>query len=122
MRIWVTTGPAPGPYSLPPFKCRAILLDGPEPLLKVDPSGAPRTHVAARATSTGTFAGGIALAGLRVVTGRRGARTFVLFDPPTPPVAVAIELRDRATGASADVVEELVVPVGSTPSSFNEEA
>jgi hypothetical protein len=114
VRLW-------GPRAGGGLRLRAILLDGPEPLLKRGPNGTARTIIEARqaATATGPFAAAAPIPGARVVSGVRGARVFVVF-PEVTGAFVVLELRD-ATGRPPNPVGRLVVEAGDTPGSFREE-
>ena len=116
-RIWTEVGSAPDPFSTPPYRCRGILLDGPEPLLKLLADGSPRVTLEARQTPAANtpFANGTPPAGERLITGARGARLFLLFETADPPF-IQIELHDHVLG----LVERLIIPVGGTPGSFAE--
>lgn len=123
-RVWVPTGLPPDPFSTPPYRCRGLLLDGPEPLLKVWGDGTERTQIdAARVpTSDGAILiPGTPLPGLRVVAGARGARFYLMFDPdPTdPPPFVEVQLRYPAAPGATPALQRLVIPVGDTPGSFD---
>jgi hypothetical protein len=117
-RIWTETGPAADPFSPPPFRCRGILLDGPEPLLKLLADGSPRVTLEARQTPAANtpFNSGTPLDGAQVIVGARGARIFLLFDTASPPPFVQILLRDSELG----IDERIVISVGDTPGSFSE--
>lgn len=118
MRLWVQDGRG--------WSCVGLLLDGPEPLLRrrlQDDGGIEeRIIVDVRSTtfSAVPFDFGIPLSGLHVVSGARGARMFVLFEPPVVTdhdVAVVLRLHDRGrsleTSSSAD--HDLSVAIGAVP-------
>ncbi|MGD2178870.1 MAG: hypothetical protein PVG71_13735, partial [Anaerolineae bacterium] len=117
------TGPPPDAFSTPPYRCRAILLDGPEPLLKNRPDGSSRVQVEARRTATvdAPFGSGSSLDGVRIIAGARGARLFILFDESTPPPAVQIRLRHQRKADDPTTDRILAIEVGDTPGSFDEE-
>jgi hypothetical protein len=123
MRIWVATGPPPTPFSTPPYRCRGILLDGPEPLLKLRGDGSPSVEIEVRqaADETTDFTAGAPIAGYRAIAGARGARVFLLFDPPTPPAFAHVELRYHRDNGQPPLLEHLSMAIGETPGSFNEE-
>jgi hypothetical protein len=117
LRLWVPDGLS--------WDCIGLLLDGPEPLLRRrlrDEGGLEdRITVDARSTTSPAvpFDLGAPLAGLRVVAGARGARVFVLFEPPAAAdhLAVVLRLHDRgpSTQISPGTDHDLAVTIGAVP-------
>jgi hypothetical protein len=117
LRLWLPEGPG--------WRCAGLLLDGPEPLLRrrlrADGGLEDRVTVDARSTTSPAvpFDLGAPLTGLRVVAGRRGARVFVLFEPPPAADDLAVVLRLHDRGPSTETApagdHDLAVAVGAVP-------
>ncbi len=122
-RLWTTTGAPAGPFEAPPMRCRGVLLDGPEPLLRRRADGAERTSLQVRAIpAVGAPEGAETVpAGLRIVVSARGARLLLLFDTPTPPAALRIRLKDQAEAGGTSTLESFDLDIGSEPASFQED-
>jgi hypothetical protein len=118
-RLWV---PGSGPDT---WRCRGLLLDGPEPLLrKADDGGIRVTAETRRVAHPGApFFTGTPVAGFKVIAGARGARVFLLFDPggATPPPALAVRLHDAGGAAVAPSDEIVALTVGAVPAAMLEE-
>jgi hypothetical protein len=119
LRIWVEAAAAAGPFDLPTYVCRAILFDGPEPLLRRRADGSESVEPTLEAVGNGPPAA--TMPGTRLISSERGTRVIAAFRPADPPPSVRLALHySPATGAPVE--EALVVPVGAVPGSFAEEA
>ncbi len=122
LRLWVPDGTG--------WRCRGLLLDGPEPLLRrrrdADGNPAERIGIDARwvANVAVPFDLGAQFASLQIVAGARGARVFAFFTPPAnvQPGAVVLRLADLGTEFAPPSVEALSLPLGTVPQVLSEEA
>lgn len=117
LRVWVQTGDPAGPYDVPPVECRAIILDGPEPLFKLAADGSEKVAKSAyrlATEATPVLPSDPALAGARWILGARGARAVLAFDEASPPPAVGIRLVYTPVGG-APSTQTLSIAVGDAP-------
>jgi len=118
-RLWVSAGATDS------WRCRGVLLDGPEPLLRKSDGGGERVTAEMRriAHPSAPFSTGTAVAGFRIIAGARGARVFALFDSDmsTPPPALAIWFHDAGSAAVGSSDQFVALPVGASPATMAEE-
>ncbi|MFO0755412.1 MAG: hypothetical protein U0359_02910 [Byssovorax sp.] len=123
VRVWRAT-PSTEPYGTPTFTLLGVLIDGPEPVLRVRSDGSARVSVQAAAGAT--FSASAVLPAVQIA-GQRGARVFVLCSPSSSTTALTLRFTDIGP-ASPDPsatpppphLEDLVIPVGASPLAYQE--
>jgi hypothetical protein len=116
-RIWERRAASSG---VPLFTCCGLLIDGPEPLLKLRSDGTERAQLTAQAIPAidATFESGTPFERVWIVAGKSRARIFVLFESTTVPPAVAVRLVDEPVLGNGQFVEDIAVSAGTVPESY----
>lgn len=121
-RLWVPDSPGGAQFGSPNYRCRGLLLDGPEALLKRRPDGSERVQLLVRRKNNpNPLSFGQPLAQTRLIFGEIGARLFIFFKPNQPPPLVQVTLRSQPKAGGNTQAQMILIPVGSAPAAFIEE-
>lgn len=116
LRLW-RASPSTTPYGTPTFTLLGVLLDGPEPLLRLRGDGSVRVSVQ---VSTGPSFDPSRLLATTQIVGARGARVFLLFTPPAGTTLVTLRFTDLGPAGTTTTTQDLVIPVGALPAAYQE--